>query len=342
MRVAMYYNNHDIRIEEMPIPVIGPGELLLKVIACGICGSDVMEWYRLKKAPRVLGHEVTGDVIEVGAGVERYKVGDRISVTHHVSCNTCRYCLRGQQQLCQTLRSTNFEPGGFSEYLRVPAINVDRGVLVLPDDISYEIGTFIEPIGCATRGLQTARLQPGKSVLVLGSGVSGLLLIMLARAFGAGPIIGTDIEDYRLTAALRCGADASFDARTENLSEEVYKTIGNRGADIVIICTAAPSAFKQALDLVDAGGTVMLFALNSPETEVPLKLFDFWNKSITLLSTYHASLSDLSLALDLLRIGSIPVANMITHRLPLEETGKGFELVEAAQESIKVIIEPQK
>ena len=128
MRVAMYYNNNDVRLEEMPKPKIGPGELLIKAIACGICGSDVMEWYRVKKTPRVLGHEMTGEIVEVGEGVNQYKVGDRVFVSHHVPCNTCRYCLSGHHTACETLHTTNFDPGGFAEYIRVPRINVDRGV----------------------------------------------------------------------------------------------------------------------------------------------------------------------------------------------------------------------
>jgi L-iditol 2-dehydrogenase len=171
VRVAVYYNNRDVRLEEMPRPRIGPGELLVKVIASGICGSDVMEWYRIKKAPRVLGHEIAGDIVEVGEGVTRYEVGDRVFVSHHVPCNTCRYCLSGQHTVCETLHTTNYDPGGFAEFLRVPAINVDRGVWVLPDDVSFEEGVFIEPLGCVVRAQRVARVQPGQTVLVQGSGM---------------------------------------------------------------------------------------------------------------------------------------------------------------------------
>src|SRR3990172_3126445 len=156
MRVAKYYNNKDVRIEEMPVPKIAPGEILVKVIASGICGSDVMEWYRIKKAPLVLGHEITGEVVEVGKDVKRFKVGDRVSVAHHVPCNTCHYCLNGNYSVCDTLRSTNFDPGGFSEYLRIPQINVDRGTFLLPDKVSYEDGTFAEPLACVLRGQRIA------------------------------------------------------------------------------------------------------------------------------------------------------------------------------------------
>ncbi|GAI97258.1 unnamed protein product, partial [marine sediment metagenome] len=175
MRVAMYYNNHDVRLEEIPTPQIGPGELLVRVEACGICGSDVMEWYRRDRVPLVLGHEIGGQIVAVGDGVERYKEGDRVSAAHHVPCNTCHYCLSGHHTICNTIRQTNFDPGGFAEYLRLPAINVDRGVFLLPDEVSYEEATFIEPLACILRGQRSAHIQPGHSVLIIGSGFTGLL-----------------------------------------------------------------------------------------------------------------------------------------------------------------------
>src|SRR3990172_4974037 len=172
MRVAKWYSNKDVRVEEMPVPKIGPGELLVLVEASGICGSDVMEWYRIDRAPLVLGHEIGGRVLAVGQGVTKYKVGDRVTVAHHVPCNTCHYCLSGHHTVCDTLRRTNFDPGGLAEYIRLPAINVDRGVLRLPDEVSYEEATFIEPLACVLRGQRQAHIQPGMSVLVIGSGIA--------------------------------------------------------------------------------------------------------------------------------------------------------------------------
>ena len=185
MRVAMYYNNRDIRIEELPRPEIGPEEVLIRIEASGICGSDVMEWYRIHKAPLVLGHEIAGQIVEVGAQVEKYHLGDRVAASHHVPCNTCHYCLSGHPTVCETLRRTNFYPGGFAEYVRLPAINVDRGIYPLPEDLSYEAATFIEPLACVLRAQQIARISPGQTVLVLGSGLAGLLHIQLARSLGS-------------------------------------------------------------------------------------------------------------------------------------------------------------
>jgi len=263
MRVAMWYNNRDIRIEEMPVPEIGPGELLVRIEASGICGSDVMEWYRLDRAPLVLGHEVGGQVVKVGEGVGTSQVGDRVCAAHHVPCNTCRYCLTGHHTACETLRRTSFHPGGFAEYLRLPSINVDRGTFVLPDSMSYEQATFIEPLACVLRGQRTVGLQPGQSVLVVGSGITGLLHVMLARALGAGRIVATDISQYRLDAARRFGADVALHA-SEDLPERFREANSGRLADQVIVCTGAVSAINQALQCVERGGTVLMFAPTDP------------------------------------------------------------------------------
>ena len=341
MRVAMYYNNRDVRLEELPKPQIGPGELLVKVLASGICGSDVLEWYRIKKAPLVLGHEITGEIVEVGEGVERYKIGDRVFVSHHIPCNTCRYCLNGYHTACETLHSTNYDPGGFAEYIRVPQLNVDRGVFLLPDQISFEDGAFIEPLACVIRGQRTARLQPGQSVLILGSGISGLLHLLLARALGAGRVITTDINEYRLKAAERFGADAVIHA-SEDVPARVCEINDDRLADLVIVCTGALSAFNQALHSVDRGGTVLCFATTPPDVNLSVPINEFWRNEIKLMPSYGNAPLDATLAIELIRAGRVPVHEMITHRLSLEEAGLGFQLVAEAKESIKVIIEPHR
>jgi len=341
VRVAMYYNNQDVRLEELPKPQIGPGELLIKVHASGICGSDVMEWYRIKKAPLVLGHEITGEIAEVGNGVNRYHLGDRVFVSHHVPCNTCRYCLSGLHTVCETLHTTNYDPGGFAEYLRVPPLNVDRGLFLLPDEISFEDGTFIEPLACVIRGQRLARLLPGQTVLVLGSGISGLLHIAMAKATGAGRIIATDISAYRLDAAQRLGADCTIHAE-EDVPARLRQANEDRLADLVIVCTGALPAFHQALQSVDRGGTVLFFAPTEPGVDLPVPVNDFWRNGITLMPSYGAGPFDLGVAIDLLRARRVPVQEMITHRLGLAETGKGFQLVAEGGESIKVIIEPQR
>jgi len=341
MRVAMYYNNRDVRLQEIKMPKIGPGELLVKVLASGICGTDVMEWYRIKKAPLVLGHEIAGEIVKIGKGIECYKIGDRVFVSHHIPCNTCRYCLNGHHTTCETLHTTNYDPGGFSEYIRVPRLNVDRGVFLLPEEISFEDGTFIEPLACVIRGQRLAKLQPGQSVIILGSGISGLLHLLLARASGAGRVIMTDINEYRLKTAEKLGADTAIHA-CEDVPTRLRQINDNRLADLVIICTTALSAFTQALESVDRGGTVLFFAPTDPDKNLSIPVDKFWRNEIKLMTSYGNSPLDATVAIELIRAGRIPVHKMITHRLSLAETGLGFQLVAEAKESIKVIIEPHK
>ena len=341
MKVAMYYKNDDVRIEEMPIPKINEDELLVRVVASGICGSDVMEWYRIKTAPRVLGHEIAGDIVQVGKNVKKYRAGDRVFVSHHVPCNSCSYCLNDQHTLCHMLHSTNFDPGGFSQYIRIPEINVDRGVFVIPDNLSYDDGVFIEPLACVVRGIKTAGLKNGKSVLVLGSGISGLLQIKLLRALGAGNIFATDINSYRLDMAKKTGADYAINAK-ENIVEHVKKNNDGKLADLVIVSTGSPSAVEQGLDCVGTGGTILFFAPTKPGVKIAFPLFDLWNKGVKMVSTYAGAPKDIERAIELLKTKKIVVSDMITHRLPLSKTQEGFNLVAKAQNSMKVIIMPQK
>jgi len=341
MRAAVYYNNKDVRVEEMPIPRTGDDELLVRVESSGICGSDVMEWYRLKKAPLVLGHEIAGTVTRVGKRVKRFKEGDRVTVAHHVPCNTCRYCLAGQYSLCDTLRSTNFDPGGFCEYVRVPSINVDRGTFIIPDEISFDEGTFIEPLACVLRGLRTARFKPGSSVLVLGSGISGLLFIKALGALGAGRIVATDIDDHRLSAAKHSGADAAIKAK-DATPQKLASLNDGRLFDLVVTSAGAANVVEQAFRSADRGGTVLLFAPHEPGTTVPLPLSEIWRDQITIVATYAGPPVDTEQAIELLREHRIEVNDMITHRLPLAETPRGFRLVTEGKKSIKVIIKPQE
>jgi len=341
MRVAMYYSNSDVRLEEMPVPAIGRGEILVRVVASGICGSDVLEWYRVRKAPLVLGHEIAGEIVEVGEGVKGWSPGDRVFVSHHIPCNTCHYCLYGYHTACETLHTTNYDPGGFAEFIRVPALNVDRGVFLLPDELSFEQGAFVEPLACVVRGQRVAGLQPGRCVLVLGSGISGILHILLARALGAGRIIATDVHDYRIGRAREFGADAVFRA-DDDLPERVRDANGGRLADLVIVCTGAISAFHQAMQCVDRGGTVLSFATTGPDVRLPVPINEFWRNEIRLMPSYGNAPLDAVEAIELLRAGRVTVDGMVTHRLGLEETGLGFRLTASAGESLKVIVEPHR
>ncbi len=341
MKTAVYYNNSDVRLEERPKPTIGPGEILVKVRASGICGSDVLEWYRVKRAPLVLGHEIAGDVTEVGEGVAQYKPGDRVAVSHHVPCNTCRYCLDDKKTVCETLHTTSFDPGGFAEFVRVPAINVERGVYPLPDSMTYEEGSFTEPLACVRRGQRLAGVKPRKTVLVLGAGISGVMHIALARATGSARVLATDVNEWRLRKALELGATAVLNAAGgADVPAWVRGENDDRLADIIFVCTGAKSAFDQALRSVDRGGTVVFFAVPGPGDELSVPINDFWRNGITLMPSYANDARDALEAIDLIASGAVPVAKMITHRLPLDDAQEGFRLTAGAGESLKVVLVP--
>jgi L-iditol 2-dehydrogenase len=342
MRVAVYHNNSDIRVEERPVPSIGPDDILVRVRASGICGSDVMEWYRVPKAPIVLGHEVAGDITEVGEGVAHLSVGQRVVVSHHVPCNTCRMCLTGNHTACHTLHTTNFDPGGFAEYVRVPALQTERGVLLLPDSVTYEEGSFVEPLGCVVRAQTRAGVRPGSTVLVVGSGISGLLHIRLALALGAGRLIATDVSEYRLEWARRAGVAAAFDAAAagEQLPELVREANDGRLADLVLLCTGVPSAIAQGLACLESGATFVFFAPPPPDLPLEMPMAELWRREVTVRTAYGAAPADLKMALDLIATGRVRVDDFVTQRLSLDEIATGFGLVCDACDSVKVIVEP--
>ena len=325
MLAAKYYSNTDIRLEDIPKPKIMDGEILVKVAASGICGTDVMEWYRVKKAPRVLGHEIAGTIVESRSG--KYTAGQRVFVSHHVACNECKYCLSGNHTACETLHAGNYDPGGYSEFVRVPRINVERGVYILPEHLSFAEATMIEPLACVLRAQRVIDVKKSQVVLVLGSGVSGLLNILVAKLKGA-KVIATDIDEYRLGKAKEYGAD-------EVLHSE---KLGDIKADKIIVCTAALSAIGQAFRSIDRKGTILLFAIPDKNIEIPT--LDLWRNEITVTSSYGAAGDDLAEALELISGGKLDMGQLITHKLPLRKIQEGFRLVAEAKESLKVVLEP--
>ena len=339
MKVARYYSRHDIRLEEMPVPQIGPGELLVQVKACGLCGSDLMEWYADEKAPTVLGHEPTGVVSDVGAGVEQFGVGDRVFVHHHVPCFTCHYCSRGYYTLCATFKATHIDPGGFAEVIRVPALNVERDVLKLPMDMTFEEGTLIEPVATCVRGIERAGLQKGDTVAVLGAGVSGLILLQLARLWGAGMVVVTDFVPFRLEMARRLGADAAIHAG-EDVLAVLQELNEGRGADVVLVSVGSLKAMEQAMLLVEKGGSVLFFAPTAPGVTLPISPYRLMFEEVTITGTYSCTPQETRLSLKLIEAGRINVRDLITHRFDLSGVGEAINLAAQAQESLKIIITP--
>lgn len=341
MKVGMYYRNSDVRVEEQEIPPVGEHDLLIKVMASGICGSDLMEWYRIKRAPLVLGHELTGEIVAVGDKVTAFSKGDRVFATHHVPCDECSYCLSGHTTACRTFQEeNNFMPGGFSQYLRVTGRSVRTGVLRLPDEMSYETGTFIEPLATVVRALRTIGLAPGDSVMIFGSGLAGILFVKLAKALGAGAVIVSDINSYRLEMALKAGADFVVPAG-EDIPAFITQHNG-RLADKVVICTGAASAAETALGSVDRGGVILFFAVGPPGETLAVDFNPFWRNDISIKTCYGAAPLDNRQVLELLQRGTVRVTDMISHRFSIDEIGKGFATAAQPEGVLKVIIEPHR
>jgi L-iditol 2-dehydrogenase len=339
MNVGMYYHNNDVRLEQQPVPTVGEGDVLIKVVASGVCGSDLMEWYRIKRAPLVLGHEVTGDIVEIGKNVSQWKKGDRVFATHHVPCDQCIYCLSGHTTACVVLQEkNNFSPGGFAEFLRVTGRSVVTGILKLPDDMSYETGTFIEPLATVVRAYRAIGLAPGDSVVIYGSGLAGILFIKLAKALGAGTVIVSDINDFRLGIAQKAGADFIVSAK-EDVPAFVAKYNG-RLADKAIICTGAIPAAESALRSVDRGGTVLFFAVGKPGETIAIDFNPYWRNDISFKTCYGAAPLDNRQAMELLRTGAVVVDDMITHRYPITEIGAAFKTAAEPTGTLKVIVTP--
>jgi len=341
LKVAVYYNNNDVRVEERPRPSPGRGELLMRIEASGICGSDVMEWYRVPRAPLVLGHEVAGSVEQVGEGVEAFRAGDRIVTTHHVPCGECHYCNSDRHSVCETLRRTSFDPGGFAELVRLPAINVERGTFHLPDKVSFVGGSFVEPLACVVRAQRIAGLRPGTTVAVLGAGISGILQIQYVRSAGAARIYATDVSAFRLEFAKRFGADVVLSA-TADVVAEIREDNQGRGVDQVVVCTAARAALDQALRLVDDGGTVLCFAPLGPDELFPMPMNELWRRGVQIVNSYAGPPAEMRAAIELIASGQVDVDGMVTHRLGLDRAQEGFRLMIEAGESLKIILEPQR
>jgi len=335
MKVAKWYNNQDIRLEEVPTPSPGPKEMLVKVMACGICGSDVVEWYRLPRAPLVQGHELGAQVVAVGESVAKFKPGDRVFIAPKVPCMQCRYCLNGHYPQCSEVKERL--PGGFAEYILVPEMLIENGSWLLPENVTYDQSTFIEPLACVIRAQRLAGLKGGQTIMLLGCGMSGLLHVKLAK-FRNAKVIATDTNIKRLKLAQKVGADTTIIA-TDNIPERLVAESG-RFADVVMLSTSAISAVEQAWKCVDKGGAIVFFAVPDPSKTVTVPINAFWTKEIRILTAYYCGPSDIKEAIHLITTGAIKVDDLVTHKLPLSKISKGFQLVLNGQTSLKVIIQP--
>jgi len=290
------------------------------------------------RAPLYPGHEPVGIVVEVGEGIQHFSVGQRVFLHHHVPCMVCHYCQRGSFSQCATFRATRLYPGGLAEYIRVPALNVQFDVLTLPDALSFEAATLIEPLACCVRGINRAAMQPGDSVLILGAGSNGQMLAQLARQRGALRVIVVDPLAYRRQRALENGADDALDPGMGELSEQVAAVNNGRKPDIVIVTPSTISAMQQGLELVGPGGTVLLFAPPPPEAVLPVIANTLFFREISLHTSYSAGPHEARQALDLLASGRLRAESVITHRFALRDAAQAFRLVAKPGDALKAVI----
>jgi len=340
MKAAVYYNNQDIRIEERAVPRIGPGELLVQVVANGLCGGEALEWYHTRSAPKVMGHEPAGVVVQVGAGVRGFQEGDRVFVNHHVGRIQSHLALRGHFTRDPFYKGSNLDPGAACQYFRAPAVNVATDTHILPDNVSFEEATVIEPWGCVTGGLKVAGIQPGDSVAVVGCGFMGMGFIHLAPLFGAGSIFALDLSDWRLEKARELGATHTINPQRENAVEKLFDLTHGQGADTVVVTAPSVQAWQQAYELVGTGGTLHFGAPPPGDQSWTLNPEKLYFSEVTFTSKYSADHHDTYQVLRWLEAKRIQPELTFTHRFLLEDMRQAFDLLLQADRSLKSIIYP--
>ncbi len=334
-RAAVYHGPGDIRIERLPVPAPGPGEVLAKIRACGLCSSETMSWYMQRKAPVPLGHEPVGEIVTAGDGVSR-RPGECVFIHHHAPCHACRACRRGDYVHCQTWRRTRLMPGGLAEYAVIPAQVVSSDLLTLPPDVDDETAVFVEPLACALKALRRARLRPDDRVAVIGLGVIGLLQVLLLRARGVERVIGVEPLPERRAAGEKAGAQVVGGAEVDVPSRVREHTDG--GADLVIVTPPSLEALRVGFDCVAPGGRLVVFTSLPPEESWPLPVHDLFFREVTVIPSYSAGPDDTREALAQL-VAGLSVRTLITHRLGLDDAAEGYRLVAAGQ-ALKVVVRP--
>jgi L-iditol 2-dehydrogenase len=339
MRAAVYYTNNDIRVEERHVPAIGPGDVLVKTEACGLCGGEAMEWYLAPRAPKILGHEPAGVIVEVGEGVTDYAIGDRVFVHHHVPCNYCRDCQRGASTYCASYSKTGIDPGGFADYFRVPAENVPE-MLKLPESVSFEEACVIEPMSDCLYGIQMLPVVSGDTIAVQGVGFMGLCFVQLARLYPYARIVALDFSDWRLERALEMGATHVINPKREDAAETLRAINGGRLADAVVSTAPSAKAWEAALGLVGKGGTLHVNAPPHPDERATVDPNQLYFSGITINNGYSSTKAETNAVLEFLTAGRVDAKSLITHRFGFDGAAEGIELIVTAGESIKSVIIP--
>ncbi|MBD3227480.1 MAG: alcohol dehydrogenase catalytic domain-containing protein [Candidatus Lokiarchaeota archaeon] len=339
MKANVFYDIDDFRYEEIKTPDISEHEVLVEMKACGVCGTDIHKAiFKTVDTPIVLGHEVSGKIIKKGGKVKKFEIGDRVALAHHAPCMTCWECRHNHHSLCDEYLKTNLDPGGFSEIIRVPAVNVRLTMLKIPDNMSYEEGAFMEPLSCCLRGY-SSKIQSGDSVLILGSGPIGIIHTQIAKAFNASLIINTDLVDYRLDIAEKFGA-IGINVKSQNVIEKVMELTDNKGTDMIIDTVGNKNAMIEAIKSARKGATINVFAPFIKDSSINLNFDDIFFRELRIVGTYSSSPLDYPRVLRLIENEIINVKNLITHNFQLKYLQKAINLGHKAKKSLKIMINP--
>jgi L-iditol 2-dehydrogenase len=348
MKAQVFRGVNNLSYEEIPIPSLEADEVLVQVGVVGLCQSDIKKiLYPLYEPPRIFGHETAGTISAVGSDVKGWKVGQRVAVMHHIPCMHCAYCLNENYSMCDVYKNIsttagfNASGGGFAEYVKVPGHIVRNGGLIpIPDDISFEEASFVEPTNCCLKAVKKAQIAPGQTVLITGAGPIGLMFIMLVKLFG-GKAITTDLLPSRIEKALQVGAEAAFDARDPDLPAKIQAITGGFGVDVTLLAVPSDKAFFQALDCTRKGGKILFFAEFPDELEIPINPNVLYRREIDLMGSYSSSYKLQSLSVDIVFNRRIDVKALISHNYPLQDLSKAVnQAIKPTPETYKILIHP--
>jgi len=340
MKAAFVKDSSSVVVEDVEKPILGTGDVLVKMHACGICGSDLEKVFGKYSQPSTrLGHEPSGTIENVGENVTDYKKGDRVFVHHHVPCYSCHFCLHGNETMCEKYSETNLSPCGLAEEFIVPQWNVNHGgILKIPDSMSFEEAAMIEPLACCIRAWNKFSFQKGDSTAIFGVGATGMMHVMLSIVHEFDKIFCIDVNEFRLEFAKKFNITDAIKSSVPNIKQKIFDQTDNRGVDVAIVATGSLQALSSAIDLVRKGGAVVMFGVPSKGAMINLNMSIIYSKEITMISSYAASDSDTKAALELIQSSKIDVKKLITHRYNIKDSPKAFEHAHHGIDSMKIII----
>jgi L-iditol 2-dehydrogenase len=340
MKSAFVKEPSIISVEDKEKPVLGSGDILVQMHACGICGSDLEKVFGQYGQPSMrLGHEPAGIVLDVGSNVNDFKTGDRVFTHHHVPCYSCHFCKHGNETMCKKYYETNLSPCGLSEEYVVPEWNVSHGgVLKLSDSMTFEEAAMIEPLACCVRSWSKYNYQEGDSVAVFGVGPTGMMHVMLAHSKKFSKIFCFDVNDFRLNFAKKFNVTETINSKDENRLEKILNQTDERGVDVAIVATSSLKALEDAIEMVRKGGAIMMFGVPSKGAKIDLDMSKIYSKEITLVTSYAASDNDTKEALELIETSKIDVKQLVTHTYPIMDSQKAFDHARTGENAMKIII----